>query len=214
MGGTKLLQFSFIPEKSTQALNFFAKQAGGKINKMKALKLVFLADRYHLRKYGRFVTNDSYIAMRHGPVPSATRDILESNDYLGDIEKKYAAQYIEPVDNWTFKSIHTPDTRVFSESDIEALEFVWKNFGRYDQFELRDITHTYPEWAKFEEQVSTPGSCRQMDILDFLLEPNKRLDKRLKVNEEAHQTFALNDKERKIKSEELVESSFVESLWR
>src|ERR1700683_762715 len=44
--------------KATQALNYFAcLSASGapfaEINKMKALKLLFFADRYHLRKYGR-----------------------------------------------------------------------------------------------------------------------------------------------------------------
>jgi hypothetical protein len=54
---------------------------------MKALKLIFLADRYHLCRYGRLITNDSYVAMKHGPVPSATRDIVESNDYLDEYRR-------------------------------------------------------------------------------------------------------------------------------
>ena len=138
------LYFNFDHKKATQALNYFATTSGGKINKMKALKLVFLVDRYHLRKYGRLVTNDNYLAMKHGPVPSITRDIVESNDYLDDAIKDYFQEYIEPVDRWTIASLNQPDTSVFSETDIEALNFVWRIFGHYDQFQLRDITHTYP----------------------------------------------------------------------
>ena len=33
------MPFSFSHRKATQALNFFARKAGGRINKMKALKL-------------------------------------------------------------------------------------------------------------------------------------------------------------------------------
>ena len=76
------LRFNFDYRKSTQVLNFFANKQGGQINKMKALKLIFLADRYHIRKYGRLITNDVYVAMKHGPVPSTTKDISEYNDYL------------------------------------------------------------------------------------------------------------------------------------
>jgi uncharacterized phage-associated protein len=60
------VKFKADYEKCTQALNFFAQKAGGQINKMKALKLIFFADRYHVRKYGRLLTNDNYMAMEHG----------------------------------------------------------------------------------------------------------------------------------------------------
>ena len=55
------LQFSF--EKATQALNFFAIKNEGHIDKLPALKLIFLADRYHLRKHARPITNAEYVAM-------------------------------------------------------------------------------------------------------------------------------------------------------
>ena len=69
--------FQFAYKKATQALNFFAIENGGEIEKLHALKLIFFADRYHLRKYGRPITNDQYWAMRLGPVPSGTKDLFE-----------------------------------------------------------------------------------------------------------------------------------------
>src|SRR5882724_2767190 len=71
------MPFSFSHRKATQALNFFARKAGGRINKMKALKLVYFADRYHLRKYGRPVVGDEYLAMNYGPVASGTKDLAK-----------------------------------------------------------------------------------------------------------------------------------------
>ena len=62
------MPFSFSHRKATQALNFFARQGGGSINKMKALKLVYFADRSHLRRYGRPVVGDEYLAMNFSPV--------------------------------------------------------------------------------------------------------------------------------------------------
>ena len=66
-------------EKATQALNFFARQEGASIVKMKALKLVFFADRYHLRRYGRPVVRDKYKAMEYGPVASTAYDLIENH---------------------------------------------------------------------------------------------------------------------------------------
>ncbi len=180
---------------------------------MKALKLIFLADRYHLRKYGRLITNDNYVAMKHGPVPSVTKDIAESNDYLDEIPKKYSLRYIEPVNNLELASAENTDDTVFSESDIEALNFAWDTFGRYDQFQLRDITHSYPEWAKHKKSIGA-GSCLHMDILDFLKDPTEHVDPGLSLGEEDHKTFELNEDDRQIRSEEITERSLIESLWR
>ena len=206
------LQFTFDHQKSTQALNFFAIHQGGQINKMKALKLVFLADRYHLRKYGRMITNDSYVAMKHGPVPSTTKDIAEDNDYLDDVEKSYSSEYILPS-NLILQSVKSVDVSVFSESDIEALSFAWDAFGHYNQFQLRDITHSYPEWVKHRNSVKY-GSCVPMNILDFLKDPIEQVDESLELDEESHNTFKLDDEDREIRIEDITERSYIESLWR
>ena len=85
---------SFDYRKATQALNHFALKEGGQINKMKALKLVYLADRYHLRKYGRLITNDVYFAMPYGAVASGVKDIAEDSAFLGMRVRKYSARYL------------------------------------------------------------------------------------------------------------------------
>ncbi|MBI4187956.1 MAG: SocA family protein [Chloroflexi bacterium] len=197
------LYFIFDPKKSTQALNYFAIQQGGQINKMKALKLIFLADRYHLRKYGRLVTNDNYVAMQHGPVPSATKDIAESNDYLDDAIKCYSREFIKPVGNLRLKSIKDVDDSILSESDLEALQFAWDKFGDLTQFELRDLTHFYPEWSKFKDILKVQ-SWMPMDLLDFLNDPPPELNK----------CFELNAEDKSIRKEQLTELAATESLWR
>lgn len=197
------LHFSFDYQKSTQALNYFAIQEGGQINKMKALKLVYFADRYHLRKYGRLITNDNYVAMKYGPVPSATRDVAESNDYLDDKAKDYALKFIEPFDNLVLKSVAELDKEMLSESDLEALQFAWDNFGDKNQFELCDLTHFYPEWLRFQENLIFE-SCLQMDLLDFLQDPISGINK----------CFDLTNEEQSMRKEQLSELAYIESLWR
>lgn len=198
----KNLQFKVNYQKCTQSLNFFSQKEGGQINKMKALKLVFFADRYHLRKYGRLLTNDSYMAMEHGPVPSTTKDIAESNDYLNDDIKKYSQEFVDPIDNLTLSSTNNVDESVLSESDLEALNFAWDTFGHLDQFELRDVTHHYPEWLKFKDRVSC-GSCYQMDLLDFLKDPTGDYDK----------CFELTEDEKLETKEQITDLAHIESLW-
>lgn len=153
--------------KAVQAINFFAQKEHGKINKMKAIKLIYLADRFHLRKYGRPVTNDFYIAMKFGPVGSKVKDLAELSFVLPEEEKNYAEKYIV-TNGYNTESRTVIDEDVFSKTDLEALEFAYKNFGKHDKFKLAEITHDFPEWAKFNEQFKNRTTASEiMDYNDF-----------------------------------------------
>lgn len=165
-----MLDFDF--EKATQALNKLAQISGGKINKMKAIKLLWLADRYHLRKYGRPIFNDNYYAMEFGPVGSSTKDLAEFS-VLSPEEQEYAARFIKPdAKRLHFESVRNVDLEVFSDSDIEAIDEVFKNYGNKDQFELADFSHYFPEWKKFETVLSSSASRMPMSYSDFFKNPD------------------------------------------
>jgi uncharacterized phage-associated protein len=195
----------FNHKKATQALNYLAYKAGGRINKMKAVKLVFLADRYHLRKYGRLVTNDNYVAMKLGPVPSRVLDIAESDIYLSEDYKDYASNYIKALDGGRqVESIGSVDESFFSESDIEALEFSWNNFSSYRRWDLSDFTHNYPEWKRHEQAIRQGSKFVEMELQDFLDDPPDGVNK----------CFELSEEEKADRKEQLTEQIHVESLWR
>ena len=195
--------FNFDHRKATQTLNYFTLKAGGKINKMKALKLTFLADRYHLRKYGRLTTNDCYVAMKYGPVPSTLMDIAEED--VNRTIKAYASRYIKATDNGRqIQSVSSVDIGFFSDSDIEALDFAWNNFGHRDKWDLSDFTHRYPEWQKHKEALSSGSKVEKINIIDFFEDPKGNINK----------CYELDDEERNLRREELTEHAYLESLWR
>jgi len=195
--------FNFDHKKATQVLNLFAIKEGGAINKMKVLKLVYLADRYHLRKYGRPITNDVYFALDNGPVASGVRDIVEASEFISDMEREYAARYLMKKGRYDVKSKAHPDENVFSDSDIEAINFAWEKFGSLDQWGLRDLTHKYPEWVK-HKHILQLNSRIQMDLSDFFDDPDTGVEK----------CFELTDKDKELRREHLQEISHLESLWR
>src|ERR1700736_134394 len=172
------MPFSFSHRKATQALNFFAHRAGGSINKMKALKLVYFADRYHLRRYGRPVVGDEYVAMNYGPVASGTKDLAEMSDFLGEEEARYAKRFIRPSESAiTYSSVADVEDKVLSESDREALEFAWSHFGRVERFTLAKLTHRYPEWKRHEPALRSKVVSRApMNYRDFLEDPPAGVD--------------------------------------
>ncbi|MFC2017710.1 Panacea domain-containing protein [Chloroflexota bacterium] len=196
------IQFNFDLQKATQALNWLAIKSGGRISKLKALKLLYLADRYHLRKYGRLITNDIYFAMDYGPVPSGSKDLAEASDFLGDDEQEYSSKYIKPINQYTFESLADPDPSVFSDSDIESLAFAWDTFGHLARFDLANITHEYPEWKKHKQALKLDSRI-QMNLMDFFDDPRDDIEK----------CHALDSEEKNIRREQLAEIAHIESLW-
>ena len=165
------MSLTLAHRKAAQALNYFARQEGGSINKLKALKLLFFADRYHLRKFGRPVSECEYFAMKHGPVASEAKSIAEECDTLPTKAREYARKYIRKGEDYDFCVAADMDTAVLSTSDREALEFAWRNFGRFGKYTLRDITHHYPEWKRHEQKLATTKRV-PMDLADFFKEPD------------------------------------------
>lgn len=163
-------------KKGVQVINYLARKKDGKINKMKAIKLVYLIDRFHIRKYGRPVIGDIYWAMKFGPVGSHTLQLANlaiEGEFL-----QYANKYIgHPIGDTKHQEIISKkevDLEVFSQSDIEAIETIYKEFGDKDQFELADITHTYPEWSRHKIDIVEKGKKRVlMDYVDFFKDPKK-----------------------------------------
>jgi len=143
----------FDYRKAVQAINYFARANGGVITKLDVLKLIFFSDRYHLRKYGRPITNDQYWAMQFGPVASAVKEMAELDSLCGT-ERHYAERVFQKViPEYHLQSISPVDEDVFSDSDLEALAYVWTDFGS-KRMNLVNITHQYPEWKKHEAALA------------------------------------------------------------
>lgn len=200
------MYFTFDYQKATQAIVFFAQKAGNFINRMKALKLVYFADRNHLRKYGSLITNDEYYAMDYGTVASGVKDILEFSHFLGSQEKAYADQFLKIADQFQIEAKNSFQSSVFSQTEIEALTFAWEKFGHYDQFTLsKEITHKYPEWKKHEQTLKASNISRvSMNIEDFLDDPDD-------PNVELCYPLSLDEKSDTL--EELKEFAYIEALW-
>lgn len=199
------MPFSFSHRKATQALNFLAKRAGGSIHKLKALKLVYFADRYHLRRFGRPVVGDEYLAMQYGPVPSNTKDIAEMGDFLGKEERDYAKSFIRPITRYTFRSERDVEEKVFSQSDRDALAWSGEQFGKYGRFELAELTHAYPEWKRHEAALKAKLVSRApMNYRDFLEDPPRGY-------EPCH---ALSPEEREAVADGIGDVADFERSWR
>lgn len=144
----------------------------GTSDKVKLLKLIYLADKYHLIYYGRTITNDDYYAMERGPIGSTVLDALEFDEFsLSDDEFRYAASLFEKADKHSLKAIEgiRIDLDMLSETDMEALDYIIEKFGTWSQWELSEYTHKYPEWYKYEELFKKGKIKRERINIEELL---------------------------------------------
>jgi uncharacterized phage-associated protein len=141
---------------------------------MKALKLIWLSDRLHLRTFGRPILNDTYFALTYGPVASNTKDLVENTSFLTDKEQEYRNEFIENIDKYIYGSLKTVDKKVFSKTDIEVMSLIYDEFGDYDKFHLSEESHKYPEWKRFESHLTSGVASRfEMNYEDFFSNYNE-----------------------------------------
>ncbi len=138
----------------------------GPTDRIKIVKLLYLADKYHLLRYGRTVTTDDYFAMGNGPVGSTVRDVLVLNEIaLSPKEYKYASKLLKKIDEYKLAINESEDVQplfeMLSETDKEALDFVINTFGNKKYGELIEYTHKYPEWKQHKEALESNLTKRE-----------------------------------------------------
>jgi hypothetical protein len=144
-----MVRFNFNETKVLEALVFIGQRWPG-ITPFHLAKVMFFADRDHLRAYGRPVTGESYIAMANGPVPSRTYDIVKGNlDFFGDPEAIVAALRVDR--NARYPRLYAEreaNLELLSETDVSALETAIQFCHGKTFTYLSSLTHQEPAWAQ------------------------------------------------------------------
>lgn len=100
--------------------------------------MLFAAEKYHLNKYGRPITGETYMAMEHGTVP---KWLYKKACKLMGVGFAKAGISLIAERNYIRK--------FFSQTDIEALEFGYKEYKNLKTFsEVEDKNHKEPAWKK------------------------------------------------------------------
>lgn len=160
--------------KIIQSLGYLANQQPNKtLDNMKAYKLLWLADRYHIRQYGRTISGDEYYALPYGMVPSDAKCILEGQVTKLENRKEMAEEYLEILPNHQYKSKQMPDMNVFSETDVQTLDLIVNHFNHLSAFELSELSHQFPEWKHYEKDLQNEKKKKAYKINMNLFFENK-----------------------------------------
>jgi hypothetical protein len=130
--------------KLQQCMNFFASKTNKPLNNIWLGKLIYLAERLHLRRYARLISDVDYVFTPGGIFPTQVLGLVET---IGKFNPYF-----------------------LSDSDCECLQDVWDRFGSFYQSELINTTSLYLEYRLAELRVHDKTK-ETINIKDFLLEP-------------------------------------------
>lgn len=129
-------------------------------------KTIFLADYRHLQTYGRPVTFDNFHAMKFGPVPSRTYDMLKPNFDWGALSLARAPWKVRSIDSNARAYVHpsrSANRRRLSESDIDEIERAFRDVKAMGFKQTSDETHKLEAYKQAWAARGT-SLAKQMDL--------------------------------------------------
>lgn len=140
-------------EKTVQVFAYLLKKTGPirTDSYVRLLKLAYMADRESLNRRGFTITGDRVFAMKNGPVLTRTYDLIRERDTRSREWSRFFTRT-----RFDLVLTEDPGTGRLSRADMDLLDAVWDQHSDKDQWQLVEITHTFPEWKRhYHEGTST-----------------------------------------------------------
>lgn len=117
------------------------------LDKYQVVKLFYLADREHLNRFGRPISQDTYYALKYGPVASVAMDLMRADSFL----MNRAGVETLPFDLGTSSEGHAclgqphreVDYDLFSKTDLAVIEEIVEKYGNLSFDDLFEETHEH-----------------------------------------------------------------------
>lgn len=163
------IKFHFDPEKAVEVILYVATRVGNP-GFHRISKILYFADRDHLAKYGRFICGDSYVAMKHGPVPSGAYDILKHvrGDSLS-CSVPHAKESFRVENDKLIIPFKDANLDLLSDSERESLDAAITKYGTMSFGQLTELSHDKAwdsadenEFIAIEQIVATLPDAEQL----------------------------------------------------
>lgn len=157
-------------------------QYSGRIDNLKLYKLMYFAQKEHLKLYGSELVGETFKAIQHGPVPTFTKRafdaLFHNNEKTEDIDdfcisfETHKQEYQGTKSFTVISSSEKPDMDELSMSNIKCIDAVMELYKDKDAYELCEISHKDKAWIKASKRAEMDPQSNRMTTMEILWAAN------------------------------------------
>ena len=151
--------FRFRSLKATQAAAVLLALDGNSMDRMRLLKLLYIADRELLAESGRTLTGDRAMAMKNGPVLSRISDLIKGIEVSPEDWGRSLRS-----EGYRVVLLGDPGRGELTKRELEKLHDLTDRYHSVPTPALSAHTHKFPEWVK-NYQAGTSAPIPWRDVL-------------------------------------------------
>jgi uncharacterized phage-associated protein len=147
------MYFRFSTKKMIQAAAILLRQARDRMEYLRLLKLLYIADREHLRAFHRPIIGTRLVAMKNGPLHSEVYDLIKG-EHIGE---PLWSEYIRR-DGYEVALLKDPGVSELSAAEVRTLAATSERHLDLSEFDLVEVTHGFSEWKENYPNVAESTS--------------------------------------------------------
>jgi uncharacterized phage-associated protein len=167
-----VMKTNYEIDKIKAVVLYILKKSGGTLDYITLFKKMYFAQQLFLVRYGRLLFNDSFRAVKLGPVPSFTyksfRASLECDGTETEDIKKFDSSFIvKEEDRVKYVSAKDdPDMDELAEAEVEVLNEVISRTQGMTPSQLSDLSHDYA-WKVANERAKNDSNDNYISIVNI-----------------------------------------------
>ncbi|MBD8390374.1 Panacea domain-containing protein [Dysgonomonas sp. BGC7] len=128
--------------KIKASLLFILKSFKEGVDYIKLFKIMYFAQQESLVKYGKPIFNETFCALKHGPVPSFTYKCYQILDgRQPEVADLVNFNKVFKIEDSKVIPLEEPDTDELSKTDIQFFNNAIENYKDVDSYDLSEISH-------------------------------------------------------------------------
>ena len=164
--------------KLVQIVNYILAKYDYRLNYMKLIKLIYIADRVCLDRYCFAISGDTYRSMKNGPVLENLYNCIKNNN------SQYQKEWNKFFDKDGYDLIAKTKSDYYGETskaEREIIDDIDEKYHNKDEWYLVDEVHKFPEWNKEAETNNTSTVIEKADILKSLGRTDSEINEIMRV---------------------------------
>lgn len=156
----------FQGRKATEAAGILLELAGGGMGRLRLIKLLYIAEREALRRWGRPICGGHYVSMTHGPVLSEVLDLVSQSAWHGSVATWN--EHIAPGEHPNVVLIKRIEPAALSEAEVELLNEIHLQFRAMTDGDIWRYVHDPRNIPEYEDPNGTSTPINMPTMLTAL----------------------------------------------